>query len=59
VHFFSIPALIREIWTTNQEDKVLKPSLSTILFKNEFEKEFEYFPRRITQTLIEARTTTI
>ena len=55
VHFFNIPLLIKQIWFTERQNQVLFPSISSILFENTFEEEYENFPRRITQVLIEAR----
>lgn len=55
VHFFSIPFLVKTIWERNDSNKVLTPSINTILFNNPYEDKFEYFPKRITNVLIEAR----
>ena len=55
VRFFSIPAIVEKLWETQQIDKTLSPAPRTILFQNPYEKEYEDFPRRITNVLIEAR----
>ena len=55
VHFFSIPAIVEKLWEDDQIDKTLSPAPRTILFQNPYEEEYEDFPRRLTNVLIEAR----
>lgn len=56
VHFFSIPHIMETLWDTDQHRQVLRPAIEDMeLFNNTYEKEYEDFPRRITQVLIDAR----